>query len=290
MVLPRLSAAAVPARRQALSERARRSRGWRATLVGVASGIALSASAATVTLHPNGRLVVLEGRISVGDYDKVEQLARQHAPTGIYLASPGGNLGEALRIGTLVRSLAWETIGAERPEMAPALSAGVAQSYGVRDTVRNNQCSSACFFIFVAGIHRDGHVLGIHEPYMSPTELERLQPEEASRRINSVKAVVEFYLRRMGVPGKYFEKMYDVPKERLHWINADDIATDFTGFIPSVRDWVRSECGDDFGTARCKEQVMLGIRLRALQNGGGGKASAGPPNEAVEPTAPAARP
>ena len=101
---------------------------------------------------------------------------------------------------------------------------------------------------------------------MSPTELERLQPDEASRRISSVKAVVELFLRKMNVPQKYFEEMYQVPKDQMRWLTPEEIAADIHGFIPSVREWVRGECGEDYGTARCKETVMLGIRMRALQD------------------------
>ncbi|MDQ6680024.1 MAG: hypothetical protein M3Y67_03545 [Pseudomonadota bacterium] len=222
------------------------------------------AGAATVSLHPNGNLVVLEGRIDVGDFDKVEKLSREATPTGIYLASPGGNLVEAIRIGALVRRLAWETRSAEGPDVAPAIRAGVATSYGVRHQ-RNNVCASACFFIFVAGIYRDGHALGIHQPFMSAEELARIPAEEATRRTNGVKALVERFFRKMGVPLHYVDEMYAVPKDQLRWLTEDEILADFHGFVPSVREWVRTQCGEDAETVRCKESVMMGIRIRAMQ-------------------------
>ena len=230
------------------------------------AGAIASAGAATVSLHPGGNLVVLEGRIDPGDFDKVLKLSREATPTGIYLASPGGNLAEAIRIGALVRRLAWETRSAEGPSVPAEFRAGVAASYGVRDPARNNLCASACFFIFVGGIYREGHLLAIHQPFISAAELERISPDEAVRRTSNVRTVVELYLRRMGVPLRYVQEMYDVPKERLRWLTEEEIATDFSGFIAEVRPWVETQCSPgEVQTQRCRENVMTGIRIRALE-------------------------
>ena len=236
-------------------------------LVAGSLAVAAGAGAATVKLHPNGRIVVLEGRIELGDLDKVARISEDAAPTAIYLASPGGNLGEAMRIGALVRRLAWETKTADGPNLPAAIRSGVAASYGIRNPARNNVCASACFFIFVSGIYRDGHVLGIHQPYMSLAEMEKISAEEASRRTSDVKATVDRFLKRMGVPPAYLEEMYEVPKEKVRWLTEDEIRADFQGFIPEVREWVQTQCGEDAATVRCKNDVMTGIRIRALQQG-----------------------
>jgi hypothetical protein len=223
------------------------------------------APAASVTLHPNGNLVIFEGQIEVGDFDKVEKLAREATPTGIYLASPGGNLAEAMRIGVLVRRLAWETRSAEGRNVPANMRVGVAASYGIRDPARNNQCTSACFFIFISGIHRDGHGIGIHRPFMKPEEIERLPPDVADKMNSNVRAGVELFLRRMGVPLRYVDEMYKMPSDQMRWITDEEIAADFTGFIPQVRDWVKTQCGEESGTLRCKENVMTGIKIRTLE-------------------------
>ena len=108
-------------------------------------------------------------------------------------------------------------------------------------------------------------VLGIHQPYMSPTELERISAGEASRRTGNVKAAVALFLKRMGVPPAYLEEMYEVPKEKVRWLTEDEIRTDFQGFVPEVREWVQAQCGDGTATVRCKNDVMLGMRIRARQ-------------------------
>lgn len=237
----------------------------RAFLFLLACSFGAHSLAASVTLHPSGNLVVFEGRIDAGDFDKVDKLAREAAPTGIYLASPGGNLVEAMRIGALVRRLAWETKSAEGPGVPLNLRNSVATAYGVRDPARNNLCTSACFFIFVSGIYRDGHAIGIHRPFMAPGELERLPVDDVSKVTDKVRIVVEVFLQRMGVPSRYVDEMYRVPGEQMRWLTDDEIEADFRGFIPQVREWVKTQCGEDAGTRRCKENVMTGIRIRTLE-------------------------
>lgn len=239
----------------------------RAAVISLWIGLWLSmpAFAASVTLHPNGNLVVFEGQIEPGDFEKVEKLAREASPTGIYLASPGGNVAVAMRIGALVRRLAWETKSAEGRTVPPAMRDSVAIAYGVKDPQRNNQCTSACFLIFISGIYRDGHGIGIHRPYMSAADRERLGPEDQAKAVNGVRAVVEYFVRRMGVPSRYVEEMYAMPSDRMRWITDEEIEADFKGFVPQVREWVKSQCGDEAETLRCKENVMTGIKIRALE-------------------------
>lgn len=224
------------------------------------------AGAATVTLHPNGHVVVLEGRIERGDFDKVRRLAAEATPTVLYLASLGGDLGEAMRIGFFVRGRAWETRSAEPASMPPELRAAAAASMGVRDPARNNVCTSACFFIFASGVYRDGHGLGIHMPQIAAADLQRMTPDETAGNANDVKVAVARFLGRMGVPRKYFDAMFEVPQDKMRWLTDAEIATDLHGFAPDVREWVATQCpGEDVNSAVCKERVMLGIRLRALE-------------------------
>src|SRR5690242_2334217 len=84
------------------------------------------AGAAEIT---GGQTVVLEGQIEPGDYDKLRDflvVTRDYhslggdllcsapyedgCPEEIYLASPGGDVAEAMKIGRLVRALGWSAI------------------------------------------------------------------------------------------------------------------------------------------------------------------------------------
>ena len=48
--------------------------------------------------------VVLEGNIEAGDFDKLRNCVKENQTKSIYLASPGGNVAEAIKIGRLVRA------------------------------------------------------------------------------------------------------------------------------------------------------------------------------------------
>lgn len=222
--------------------------------------------AATVTLHPNGNVVVLEGRIERGDLDKVRKLVTEAAPTALYLASRGGDLAEAMRIGFFVRGRGWETRSAEPASMPPELRIAAAASMGVRDPARNNVCASACFFIFASGVYRDGHGLGIHTPKIAAADLERMTSDESVGNYNDVKNAVARFLGRMSVPRKYFDAMFDVPHDKMRWLTDEEITSDLHGFVTDVREWVATQCpGEVLNSTACKDKVMLGIRLRALQ-------------------------
>jgi hypothetical protein len=191
----------------------------------------VAAPAASVTLHPNGNLVVFEGRSSPATSRRSKSSRAKASPTGIYLASPGGNVAVAMRIGALVR----------RPRLGDEIGRGrnvpmnmrdsVAIAYGIKDPHRNNQCTSACFFIFISGIYRDGHGIGIHRPFMSPTEQERLAPEDAGQA-DERRARRHRVLRTAdGRAGPYVEEMYAMPSDRMRWISDDEIEADFKGFV-----------------------------------------------------------
>src|SRR5947209_863697 len=63
--------------------------------------------------YERGGRVILEGKIETGDFDKLRSFVfegeRGVGLFAIYLASPGGDLAEAMKIGRLVRGLKWAT-------------------------------------------------------------------------------------------------------------------------------------------------------------------------------------
>jgi hypothetical protein len=46
----------------------------------------------------------------------------------------------------------------------------------------------------------------------------------------------------MGVPAKYADQMFSIPKDQVRWISPEDFEADFTGFIPELKDWVDARC------------------------------------------------
>jgi hypothetical protein len=191
--------------------------------------------------------LILEGEIKPGDFDAFKRrVLGNDAVTDIYLASPGGNVGEAMKIGDLVRRLNISTVIPGKPLTNQALAADAAR-HSVQNIRKDYMCASACFFIFVAGIHRSADVpgsaiLGIHRPFLSKDSRERLDLDQATLADDQAKVSIERYLSAMNVPAKYAENMYTVPKNKILWIRNDEFDADFNGFIQAFRDIALHEC------------------------------------------------
>jgi hypothetical protein len=206
--------------------------------------------------------VVLEGKIEAGDYDKLrsvygETITNQFYlgnfwANEIYLASPGGDLAEAMKIGRLVRALKLHTIVPPRFEypVGPYKKWSNADRHQLTNPKANYMCASACFFIFVAGITRtdtsgislDEPRLGIHRPYLSDSDLLALSGDQAITSANRVRATVENYLKEMSVPRRYVDLMFSVPKDKIRWLGKSDGVADLEGTIPELRDWLAARC------------------------------------------------
>jgi hypothetical protein len=162
------------------------------------------------------------------------------------IASPVGDLAEAMKIGRLVRALKLITNVPTRMGLHSNL--GILNEHKLKNPQANYMCASACFFIFVAGIKRTDNVwsgdpiLGIHKPYLSDSDLRKLSGDQAIASTDRLRTTVENYLKEMGVPGKYAGMMFAVPKDEVQWIGAVDFKKDLEGIIPELKDWVAARC------------------------------------------------
>jgi len=223
------------------------------------------AEAAEITI---GQTVVLEGRIEPGDYDKLRDsllVERNYnvslpacveayldgCPDEIYLASPGGDVAEAMKIGRLVRALGWAAIAPAKwgnSKDGVDLKQAEITRRNLEDPKTNYMCTSACFLVLLRGIFKNtdvfpfAPVIGIHQPYLSTEQLKELTGGQAIATANLTRAIVEKYFKEMDVPTKYIDQMFSVPKDQILWISEDDFDADFRGFIPSLRDWVDAKC------------------------------------------------
>lgn len=205
-----------------------------------------SATAAEIRLDTSSG-AILEGTINPGDFERLKNYDFNDVDT-IYLASPGGNLGEALKIGHLIRML---KLGTVVPENMPAIYPREKRAFehGLKDIKANYMCASACFFVFIAGIHRESDyppaespILGIHRPYFSESDLRAMSSNQSIATARQTRTIVESYLREMGVPQKYADQMFSVPKDGIRWISQSEFEADFDGFIPELKDWVDARC------------------------------------------------
>ncbi len=214
-----------------------------------------------VTPYKGGRTIVsygfvLEGKIEPGDYDKLRTVygdvrANQFylgslKANELYLASPGGDLAEAMKIGRLVRALKLHTIVPSRWDDPHTFDVMVIE-HELKEPKVNYMCASACFFIFVAGVERTADlgsdaILGIHKPYLSASDLKIQSGDQAITSANQVRTIVENYLKEMGVPTKYADLMFSTPKDKVRWVGNADFNADLEGVIPALRDWLAARC------------------------------------------------
>ncbi len=228
----------------------------------------LPAAAADIRAYPNGG-AVLEGKIETGDFEKVRGfLFDGNFSQRIYLASPGGDLAEAIKIGRLVRSLKLETAV---PGKYPRGHVADLVRARLHHPKADYMCASACFFVFVAGIKRfadsplGSAILGIHRPYLSDADLKAETSDQAIAAADRTRAVVESYLKEMEIPAKYANKMFSISKNDIRWISDSEVRTDFDGFIPELRDWANARCdarSDD--EKYVWEQMMRGKAVAEL--------------------------
>ena len=200
--------------------------------------------------------IIIEGRIAPGDFVKVASLVLAARDANVvWLASPGGNLSEALRIGRLIRQLALE-VRAPVDRARPLVL--------LRDA-DNNTCASACFFLYVAGVNRQGSVLGIHKPALPADEYFALGLDGSVAAHQQIAEATAAYLDVMGVPARYASLMLATSSAEMAWLSPDDIVRDFTGIAPGYDEQLLRGCRTDLGGQRSAEPDCTSKKLAELQ-------------------------
>ena len=217
--------------------------------------------------------VVLEGKIEFGDFDKFKKFVLEDDKVvEIYLASPGGNLNEALKIGMLTRVLQLSTVVPSKALTNQARELAVAQ-HDLRQSKANYMCGSACFFVFVAGINRksDGlgpAILGIHRPSLSDKAKKTLEYDQVAAAADQMRSAVVKYLTIMDAPVRYAAEMFAVPSGRIRWIRNDEFDADLKGFIPELRAKFNAKCATRTDLENRSDQERLGAATGNQASGG----------------------
>jgi hypothetical protein len=198
--------------------------------------------------------LVLSGEIMPGDYgrllariagDEVRFLSQNK----IILASDGGDVAEALKIGNLVNSLFTEII-VER---------------------RTGRCVSACFFIYAAANQRatDGErLIGINRPYFIDSATS-LPPPDAAAVEDSALSQVRNFLKNNEVPAYLIEEVFRHASNDAYWLSALDEANlgyksaSFKKFLADNCAWNDSMEQEVYARKRPLEELMQMMRCRA---------------------------
>jgi hypothetical protein len=195
-------------------------------------------------------MLILEGIIEPGDYFSVRNFLSkksnfQKISGGVFLASPGGHINEAMKIGHLIRALQLSTDAPPGPRRG-------ALAFGEPAITRNNLvnpnnylCTSACFLIYVAGVRRhltSAGRLGVHRPTILKRALRHLDSERAKFAEKRIRSMVKQYLDEMDVPEKYLDLMFSVPPNKVRWITQAEFDSDLKGYIAKLKQMIDAQC------------------------------------------------
>jgi hypothetical protein len=139
----------------------------------------------------------------------------------VWLASPGGNLAEALRMGRFIRSLGF-AVSAPFSKDEPLVTL---------KNRANNTCSSSCFLLYAAGVSRQGTVLGLHRPSLPADEYFSLGLDGAVDAYRVIREAVTAYLEEMSVPSKYSSLMLSTPNSDMVWLTSEEVRSDLNGVV-----------------------------------------------------------
>ncbi|WP_341679373.1 ATP-dependent Clp protease proteolytic subunit [Niveibacterium sp. SC-1] len=161
--------------------------------------------------------ILIEGDIGRGDYLRLREIYEKVVRPGtkVGLNSPGGDVGEAMRIGDFLEE--------------KRVSVVVVGS-----------CASSCVLILAGGNFKTvaGRV-GIHRPYLVDTHI----PADKIRELfPKLKDQLGDYFEKKGVPRSLAEDMFSIPPERVKWLTTDEIAKyrlDRKSYIVEEQDDVR---------------------------------------------------
>jgi hypothetical protein len=178
--------------------------------------------------------ILIEGQIAKGDFKRFQYLALSTNAGTVWLASPGGDLPEAIRIGQLVRRMKLSVQAPDSNRKVWSIMLHV-------NDPRNNLCASACFFIYASGVERLGNVLGIHRPRITEEDLRSMSMEQAAFGQLSTNEVTSVYLRKMGIPNSIIERMNSTKPNDIQWLGEDEVKS-LSGYIPEYQDWLDAKC------------------------------------------------
>lgn len=181
--------------------------------------------------------IVIEGVIREGYFKRFVQVAKEAGPeySTVFLFSPGGDALEAMKIGSLIRMLRYNT------EVWALDVEGERKCYFDNVSPQDCTCESACFLIFVGGVKRFSNMLGIHRVYLSHEALKTVKSSEALEVSKNIKSQVSQYLVEMGTPAELIEKMFTIPSNKMEYLSRHEL-DQLAGEIQDIEEWVSAKC------------------------------------------------
>jgi hypothetical protein len=175
----------------------------------------------------------IKGDIVKGDYQKILSLIKKNGdiPYQISLDSKGGNVMEALKIGTFTRK------------------------YLLR--AETKKCNSACVFILIASLFKNENKhaeYGVHRPKFNAKYFASLNMQEASAKYKKLYAIVANYMYSMGASKQLVDNMFSVPSGSMKFLRNRQFYSMVTTSTQAYSEWIIAKCGDDLNA---QEQQQL---------------------------------
>lgn len=171
--------------------------------------------------------IIIKGEIVKGDYDRLIEIIKymDQLPVSYQLDSTGGDVMEAIKMGTMLRD-----------------------TY-TRVTVLDTQvCASACLFILVGSPDRflfDDTRIGIHRPYFNKSYFSSLTASEAEAKYSELQTSVQKYLINMGAPQDFIDMMYTISSNDVNWMRGTDFEEKIGSKSPFYEELLLSKCGHE---------------------------------------------
>ncbi len=249
--------------------------------VSIFTAYSLGADIRYWTNDSGAKALVIEGAIEAGDAKSFIALVKKHADVGeAYIFSSGGNYEEAIKIGRAMRSLEMSSnvpyrySHDELLQIDRVMGSDLSSHYksgepvcghisGIEPTPmdgKNCICASACFFIHIGGISREGNFLAVHRPYFVKGMFGKLPEVEAKKKFDALIKSSHEYMTDMGVPKSVQEDVLGTSSDEVSLLENKTIKTYFTGAIPSRYEWLKNKCSllSDEQVARLKELQKKG--------------------------------
>jgi hypothetical protein len=160
--------------------------------------------------------IIMRGLINQGDDARFRDLVLSRLNQGrlidsVRLFSPGGNVEAAVGIGKQIRLLGIATTSPFKQNGKNVCITGGAYSTDF-ETGAGCTCESACSLIWMAGVPRYGHVIGIHAPRYNEVFFGSLTADQAEEQYKTVINQIRDYLAPLDVPDFVQREMYSATR------------------------------------------------------------------------------
>lgn len=166
--------------------------------------------------------VLASGAIEPGDTEKLKAfIKRERPPSNMRFNSPGGNLGEALKLGRFLRLQRWDTFVGEESVLVPG--------GGLDTRDQESICYSACVYAFAGGVHRkaEENAIGVHQFDKELRSDERASSAEGRdtdiSAAQGLVAVLNAFVEEMGVSTELVTLASLVPPAEIYQLSRSEL-------------------------------------------------------------------